>query len=195
MLNLKLQLNILKDQFIITPWIIKLFTLLSFIFLISGCSTLGPHGGSVEKRSNKLSTALQKAYRVPSQTANRVSPWIIISADQYHVPAEWIAATIQQESSYRTGLKSSSGAVGLSQIIPSYWAKVCSGDLRQDQNNIQCNAYILSEYEKTSGSWFKAVAYYNVGPTGYESSFWTRHKAKKYARSVKRYKNQLQKAL
>ncbi|MCT2528801.1 lytic transglycosylase domain-containing protein, partial [Acinetobacter baumannii] len=39
------------------------------------------------------------------------------------------------------------------------------------------------------------LAYYNVGPTGYERSFWTRHKAKKYARSVKRHQKTLKSAL
>ncbi len=31
--------------------------------------------------------------------------------------------------------------------------------------------------------------------TGYKSSFWTRHKAKKYARSVKRFEKSLKKEL
>lgn len=194
------QHHVLKKRY--DSWIYRNFTVYGGYFILfcafilsSGCSTLGPHGGSVEKRANKLSAALQRAYQVPSFTANRLSPWIIQSADRYQVPAEWIAATIKQESGYRSGLTSSGGAVGLSQIIPSYWSAVCPGDLYQDRGNIECNAFILARYEKQAGSWFKAAAYYNVGPSGYESSFWTRHKAKKYARSVKRYKKQLQKSL
>lgn len=163
--------------------------------LLSACSTLGPHGGSVQQRSAKLSTALQRAYHVPYDKANAVSPLIIQSADQYHVPAELIAATIRQESNYRSQLRSTGGAIGLAQIIPSYWSNTCPGNLYDDRVNIYCNAYILAQYKTLSGSWFKASAYYNVGPTGYSSSFFTRHKAKKYARSVRHYKKQLKQAL
>ncbi|MBF7689392.1 lytic transglycosylase domain-containing protein [Acinetobacter pollinis] len=169
--------------------------ILVFIALLTGCSGLGPHSGSVETRSIRLSHAIQNAYAVPSYTADRLSPVIIQSADRYNVPPELIAATIRQESGYRSGLRSGGGAVGLTQIIPSYWAHRCPGDLNNDYTNIQCNAYILSTYYGLAGSWFKASAYYNVGPAGYQSSFWTRHKGKKYARSVRHYKKLLKKAL
>ncbi|MBF7682445.1 transglycosylase SLT domain-containing protein [Acinetobacter sp. B5B] len=172
----------------------KFFTLAT-VSLLTACSTLGPHGGSVQQRSVKLSTALQQAYHVPYDKANAVSPLIIQSADQYHVPAELIAATIRQESNFHSQIKSTGGAVGLAQIIPSYWSEVCPGNLYDDSVNIYCNAYILAHYKVLSGSWFKASAYYNVGPTGYRASFFTRHKAKKYARSVRHYKKQLKQAL
>lgn len=170
-------------------------SVLTAVTLLSACSTLGPHGGSVQQRSAKLSTALQRAYHVPYDKANAVSPLIIQSADQYNVPAELIAATIRQESNYRSQLRSSGGAVGLAQIIPSYWSTSCPGNLYDDTINIYCNAYILAQYKALAGSWFKASAYYNVGPTGYSASFFTRHKAKKYARSVRHYKKELKQAL
>lgn len=170
-------------------------TIVAFTIIISGCSSLGPHSGSLATRSFRLSQAIQTAYYVPAYTADRLSPVIIQSADRYSVPPELIAATIKQESGYHTGLRSGGGAVGLTQIIPSYWASSCPGDLTNDYTNIQCNAYILSNYHDMAGSWFKASAYYNVGPAGYKSSFWTRHKGKKYARSVRHYKKMLKKAL
>ncbi|MCL9677628.1 transglycosylase SLT domain-containing protein [Acinetobacter sp. ACZLY 512] len=166
---------------------------ISLIF--TGCTTLGPHSGTVVERSNKLAHGLQRAYSVSPNAANRISPMIIQSADRYNVPPLLIAATIRQESNYNSYARSSGGAVGLAQIIPSYWQQSCPGDLLDEYTNIQCSAYILERYNSMAGSWFKASAYYNVGPTGYKSSFWTRHKAKKYARSVKRFEKTLKKEL
>ncbi|MGL4586612.1 MAG: lytic transglycosylase domain-containing protein [Acinetobacter ursingii] len=173
----------------------KLFLVSSLGLFFTGCTTLGPNSGSLEKRSNKLSSGLQKAYAVSPSTANRLSPMIIQSADRYEVPPLLIAATIRQESNYNSYARSSGGAVGLAQIIPSYWRQACPGNLADEYTNIQCSAYILGHYNEMAGSWFKASAYYNVGPTGYKSNFWTRHKAKKYARSVKRFEKSLKKEL
>ncbi|WP_288366834.1 transglycosylase SLT domain-containing protein [uncultured Acinetobacter sp.] len=163
--------------------------------IFTGCTTLGPHSGTVVERSNKLAHGLQRAYSVSPNAANRISPMIIQSADRYNVPPLLIAATIRQESNYNSYARSSGGAVGLAQIIPSYWQQSCPGDLLDEYTNIQCSAYILECYNSMAGSWFKASAYYNVGPTGYKSSFWTRHKAKKYARSVKRFEKTLKREL
>ncbi|ENU81496.1 hypothetical protein F975_00620 [Acinetobacter sp. ANC 3789] len=160
-----------------------------------GCTSLGPHSGSVASRSVRLSSGLQKAYTVSPSKAQRLSPMIIQSADQYQVPPLLVAALIKQESNYNSAAHSATGAVGLTQIIPSYWQEKCVGDLHNEATNIQCSAYILNHYHELSGSWFKATAYYNVGPTGYESSFWTRHKAKKYARQVRHHEKELEAAL
>ncbi|MHA3053568.1 lytic transglycosylase domain-containing protein [Acinetobacter sp. ANC 4640] len=169
--------------------------LITLLSAFAGCTTLGPHSGSVASRSLRLSSGLQKAYTVSPSKAQRLSPMIIQSADQYQVPPLLVAALIKQESNYNSAAHSTTGAVGLTQIIPSYWQEKCVGDLHSEATNIQCSAYILNHYHELSGSWFKATAYYNVGPVGYKSSFWTRHKAKKYARQVRRYENDLKATL
>ncbi|TEU25495.1 lytic transglycosylase domain-containing protein [Acinetobacter seifertii] len=179
------QLHILGLKFFIT----------FLMIIMTGCTSLGPNSGSFTWRSNKLSSGLQKAYSVPSSTANRLSPMIIQSADKYNVPPLLLAAVIRQESNYNSNARSPTGAVGLTQIIPSYWQQTCVGNLYDEYTNIQCGAYILNHYYQTADSWFKATAYYNVGPTGYERSFWTRHKAKKYARSIKHHQKNLKSAL
>ncbi|MFZ5395204.1 lytic transglycosylase domain-containing protein [Acinetobacter seifertii] len=179
------QLHILGLKFLIT----------FLMIIMTGCTSLGPNSGSFTWRSNKLSSGLQKAYSVPLSTANRLSPMIIQSADKYNVPPLLLAAVIRQESNYNSNARSPTGAVGLTQIIPSYWQQTCAGNLYDESTNIQCGAYILNHYYQTADSWFKATAYYNVGPTGYDRSFWTRHKAKKYARSIKHHQKNLKNAL
>ena len=173
----------------------SIFLKLSLIIIavsLSACSSLS---GSFANRSNQLSSGLQNAYSVSPNTANRLSPMIIQSAERYDVSPTLLAALIRQESNYNSAARSPTGAIGLTQIISSHWRQSCPGDLYDENVNINCGAHVLSTYYRSAGSWSKAVAYYNVGPTGYQRSFWTRHKGKKYARSVKHHEKTLKKAL
>lgn len=173
----------------------SIFLKLSLVVIavsLSACSNLS---GSFANRSNQLSSGLQNAYSVSPNTANRLSPMIIQSAERYDVSPTLLAALIRQESNYNSAARSPTGAIGLTQIISSHWRQSCPGDLYDENVNINCGAHVLSTYYRSAGSWSKAVAYYNVGPTGYQRSFWTRHKGKKYARSVKHHEKTLKKAL
>lgn len=172
---------------------IKVGILSCSLLMLVGCSSLG--GNSVEKRAGKLSSGIQKAYAVDSTTANRVAPMIVQSADQYQVDPLLIAAMIRQESSYRNYAISPAGAVGLTQVMPTYWQQVCPGDLFDEASNINCGTYILAKYNQSAGSWKKALAYYNVGPTGYESSWKMRRQGKKYAKQVKQHEEKLKGSL
>jgi soluble lytic murein transglycosylase-like protein len=163
--------------------------------MIVGCTTLGPHSGSLATRSAKLSKGIQSAYSVNANTANRVAPMIIQSSDRYGLPPLKMAALIRQESSYRSTVVSPAGAVGLTQVMPRYWQQKCPGDLFNEAININCGAYILSSYEKSAGSLKKGLAYYNVGPGNYNKSWKMRHQGKKYARQVKAHERALKSAL
>lgn len=163
------------------------------VLAFSGCTSLGM--GSVAKRSAKLSSGIQKAYAVEPNTANRISPMIVQSADQYNVDPLLIAAMIRQESSYRNYAISPAGAVGLTQIIPRYWQQTCPGDLFDENINVNCGTYILAKYNTSAGSWKKALAYYNVGPTGYETNRKMRKQGKRYAKQVKQHEQSLKSQL
>ena len=173
----------------------KLILQISLIVIATNMTACSSLSGSFANRSSQLSSGLQNAYSVSPNTANRLSPMIIQSAERYEVSPTLLAALIRQESNYNSSARSPTGAVGLTQIISSHWRQSCPGNLYDENVNINCGAYVLATYYKSAGSWSKAVAYYNVGPTGYERSFWTRHKAKKYARSVKHHEKILKKAL
>lgn len=184
----------LRSQLLNTHFCTFKFTAITLIALaFTGCSSLG--SGSIAKRSAKLSAGIQKAYSVEPNTARRVSPMIVQSADKYNVDPLLLAAMIRQESSYRNYAISSAGAVGLTQIIPRYWQQICSGDLIEENNNINCGTYILASYNSKAGNWPKALAYYNVGPTGYHSSWKMKHQGKKYANQVQQHRKTLKSAL
>lgn len=163
------------------------------VLALSGCTSLGM--GSLEKRSAKLAKGIQKAYSVDSTTANRVAPLIIQSATQNDVDPLLMAAVIRQESSYRNYVVSSAGAVGLTQVIPRYWQQTCPGDLFQENININCGSFILAKYNQSAGSWKKALAYYNVGPTGYNTNRKMKKQGKRYAKQVKKHENNLKSKL
>jgi soluble lytic murein transglycosylase-like protein len=52
--------------------------------------------------SNQLSSGLQNAYSVAPNTANRLSPMIVQSAERYDVSPTLLAALIRQESNYNS---------------------------------------------------------------------------------------------
>ncbi|WP_445115931.1 lytic transglycosylase domain-containing protein [Acinetobacter sp. WZC-1] len=163
------------------------------VLAFTGCSSLG--GGSVIKRAGKLSAGIQRAYAVEATTANRVAPMIVQSADRYAVDPLLIAALIRQESSYRNYAVSPAGAVGLTQVIPSYWQQTCPGDLFEEFTNINCGTYVLASYNRSAGSWKKALAYYNVGPAGYSSGWRMKRQGKKYSKQVRQLRKSLKSAL
>lgn len=189
-----LQVNKVKQSLFVKKifdW--KTLTLGLSVTLLAGCSTLG--GGSVEKRAAKLAIGIQKAYQVDPTTAQRVSPLIVQSSDQYAVDPILMAALIRQESSYRNYVVSPANAVGLTQIIPRYWQQSCPGDLFQENININCGTFILAKYNQSAGSWKKALAYYNVGPAGYNNNHKMKKQGKRYAKQVKQHTKTLKQAL
>ena len=179
-----------------TPFLFNHFfkiSLISSVLFITACSSLG--GGSVQKRATKLSAGIQQAYRDTPSTADRIAPIIVQNADRYNVDPLLIAATIRQESSYRSNVTSSAGAVGLTQVIPRYWQQSCPGNLYDESINIQCGTHILAKYEQSAGSWKKALAYYNVGPTNYENNRKMKRQGKRYAKQVKQHEKMLKRVL
>jgi hypothetical protein len=93
-------------------------SLIMIAISMTACSSLS---GSFANRSNQLSSGLQNAYSVAPNTANRLSPMIVQSAERYDVSPTLLAALIRQESNFNSSARSPTGAIGLTQIISSYW--------------------------------------------------------------------------
>lgn len=105
------------------------------------------------------------------------------SAEAHDVPPALLASLIHRESSFKQGLVSRAGAVGLTQIMPKVWSKHCSG-LRTIPGNVDCGAKVLRSYYDDGGSWEKALAYYNVGPGAYQKSARSRATGYGFAQKV-----------
>ncbi|MFW1952265.1 lytic transglycosylase domain-containing protein [Acinetobacter beijerinckii] len=167
------------------------FIVVSTYFIVACSTTKSP----TISHSQQFSQGIQTAFSVHPSTANRVAPMILQSAESYNISPHLLAALIRQESSYIANSRSSADAVGLTQVRPKFWQQTCSGNLYDEQININCGAYILAKYYQATGDWFKALGYYNVGPTGYKRSLYMRNQAHRYANSVKRHEQALKEAL
>lgn len=171
---------------------LKICTLAVLSFAVVGCTSLK---GSFEERSAQLAQGIQRAYQVSPSIAQEVAPLIVHNAERYNLPPLTLAAVIQQESSYRPNVTSNVGAAGLMQVMPKYWQKSCPGNLYETETNIACGSYILNHYHQTTGNLKKTLAYYNVGPSGYENSWKMKRQGKRYAKQVREKENILKKTL
>ena len=94
-------------------------------------------------------------------------------AKEYRVPEKYVYAVIKCESDFDSAVVSSSGAIGLMQIMPStfdYLAKKLgneyeSGMLYDPKTNIRHGTYYLSILYDRFGVWETAFAAYNCGPS------------------------------
>lgn len=133
-------------------------------------------------KAKALAGTLQDKLEVPPKVAINIAPLIEKSADTHQVPSSLIAAVVNVESEFRSSRRSPAGAVGLTQVMPRVWGRQCN--LKTDAGNIDCGAKILAHYYELSGSWDKALAYYNVGPGKYVKSQGARRTGHRYASTV-----------
>ena len=94
-------------------------------------------------------------------------------ANTYKVPEAICYAVIKCESGFDPVAKSSSGAIGLMQIMPDTFEYLCSllgeeheeGLLYEPKTNIRFGIFYLSVLYDRFGVWDTAFAAYNCGPT------------------------------
>ena len=94
-------------------------------------------------------------------------------SEEYKVPENICYAVIKCESSFDSAAKSSSGAIGLMQIMPDTFSYLCTitgddyetGMLYDPETNIRFGIFYLSLLYERFGVWETAFAAYNCGPT------------------------------
>lgn len=133
-------------------------------------------------KAKAMAGTLRDKLEIEPKVATNIAPLIEKSAETHQVPPALIAAVVNAESEFHSAKRSSSGAIGLTQVMPKVWGKQCN--LKTDAGNIDCGAKILAHYYDLSGSWDKALAYYNVGPNRYEKSRGARMTGHRYASTV-----------
>ena len=101
----------------------------------------------------------------------KYSQYVEKYSEEYSVPQEIIYAVIKCESSYEADVISSSGAVGLMQIMPSTFEDLCRrmGEeynenlLYSPEVNIKYGTFYLSYLHSRYGVWETVFAAYNAG--------------------------------
>lgn len=137
----------------------------------------------IAKKHIPLGAAISAAIGHDRKKIQPVVSEIKKSAVDHGVPATLLAALIQRESSFRQSAVSKSGAIGLSQIMPKIWGRHCKS-ITTISGNVDCGAKVLSIYYQETGSWEKALAFYNVGPGNYSKSQRMRSIGYRYANDI-----------
>ncbi len=89
---------------------------------------------------------------------------ILREAKKNDLAPELVAAVIKQESMFRPHVRSSSGAIGLMQLVPSTGRRMGADNLLDPQQNIAAGAkYLRYLSDEFGGNDKKVIAAYNAG--------------------------------
>lgn len=101
-----------------------------------------------------------------SETKDKIANAVRDASKRYSVDANLILAVIQTESNFNPNVKSSAGAVGLMQIMPSNFKYLGVNNGYDIEDNINAGTKLLKEYiDKYNGDIEMALMAYNGGPT------------------------------
>jgi soluble lytic murein transglycosylase-like protein len=89
---------------------------------------------------------------------------IAAAADRYGVPQSIALAVARAESGYNQSAVSSSGAIGVMQLMPATAAGL-GVDPRDESQNIDGGVRLLSQLYSRYGDWSYSLAAYNAGPS------------------------------
>lgn len=88
------------------------------------------------------------------------------AAERHRLDGLLLAALVEVESSFRPGVVSPDGAVGLAQVLPSTGRLYGASNLDDPEVNLDVGArYLRSLLDRFGGSLELALAAYNAGPT------------------------------
>ena len=94
-------------------------------------------------------------------------PVAVAAAGKYGVPEDLFKRLVQQESAWNPNARSSAGAIGLAQLMPST-ARKLGVDPHDPVQNLNGGARYLRQQYNRFGSWRLALAAYNAGPEAVE---------------------------
>lgn len=127
-------------------------------------SAMGNYSRSIYAMQNSPAKNLDLAYPTPyKETTMRLSR-------QAGIDPAWTYAIMRQESRFHSNAKSSQGAMGLMQIMPSTARNIASGfgegvaNLNDPVSNIRYGSAYLAKLKGLTGNVVVATASYNAGP-------------------------------
>ena len=103
---------------------------------------------------------------IDKQLARDIAHSVAIRAREHRRDPDLVLALIAVESNFNPNAVSPTGALGLTQVMPSWKASLgIKQDLRDVDTSIQTGLHILGAYEQTFGGLELALTAYNRGPT------------------------------
>jgi soluble lytic murein transglycosylase-like protein len=120
---------------------------------------------SIQLSSYKTDYTSQNEYSDLLAGASTYSKEISKAAATYNVPEKLIAAVMKQESNFNANAKSSAGATGLMQLMPSTAKYLGVKDSTNPEQNIMGGAkYLRQMLDQFDNNTSLALAAYNAGP-------------------------------
>ncbi len=157
-------------------------------FAVPAQTTRGPWRDEVDAFAGRL----ERVFRVQSRVADEFAGWILEASKRQHLRPELLASVVFTESSFRTNVVSSAGAIGPAQVQP-FWQQFCGATSLDDPaENIYCGAQILAYLQDVCGGEQCALSAYNVGLRGHRESEEFQQAGRRYVRKVQRHLDNLQ---
>lgn len=120
-----------------------------------------------------FSVRLEEGFDLDAERADDFAAWILEASVRQALSPELIASLIYTESTFRTRVRSFSGAIGPAQVKPRFWKRFCGGvDLADPEQNVYCGAQIIAHYSEQCGDVDCAFRLYNVGPTNLRDPYY-----------------------
>lgn len=144
----------------------------SFVLIVLACATYGhawapPIGPANRHAAMQEAAPFARKYRIRIPLATE----IIRAADMARIPRVLAFKLVKAESSFDSLAVSSTGALGLTQVLPSTGRYACPGlDLLKVQSNLACGFKYLKMMHRRYGDWYVATAAYNLGPAVADTS-------------------------
>jgi hypothetical protein len=132
---------------------------------------------------------IKDAYGISSKKSVTFSDWILQSSAYSDVPEILLASLIMTESSFRTKVVSTVGAVGPGQIRMIFWKDSCPNAEHSPKDNVICAGLILRTYYDNvcKQNWSCALQVYNVGPSNFKYSYRFQKAGKRYLKKISGY--------
>ena len=143
-----------------------------FVLALLTCAVWGhafapPVGAAQRHAAMQEAAPYARRYRIRVPLAQQ----ILHAADLNRVPRAIAFRLVRVESYFDSLAVSPTGALGLTQVLPSTGRYHCPGkNLRQVRDNLECGFSYIKKMHRRYGDWFVAAAAYNLGPAVADTS-------------------------